>query len=313
MPRPISTAAATLALALLAAGPAGAWSREGHMLSAAIAYDDLMAKDPATASAIANIIDHHPDRGTFQVATEGASADGRTLRLMMECARWPDDTRNTPFDHPTWHYAETATAGAGAPTPLPVAVSGEAIEALRLSVSEASDPQAPIADRALALCWVMHLAGDLQQPLHASTLFSSAYPQGDAGGSQQFVIDPDSGEKENLHWFWDKRANTNADAKGIGTLAAKLEKRFTRAGLTEMAQPSDFAQWAAESHALAAANAYPPALVTGATIDKATNLPAGYADMAAGIAARRITLAGYRIADLLKAIVSAAPPPKDVK
>ena len=72
MPRPISTAAETLALALLAAGPAGAWSREGHMLSAAIAYDDLMAKDPATASAIANIIDHHPDRGTFQVATEGA-------------------------------------------------------------------------------------------------------------------------------------------------------------------------------------------------------------------------------------------------
>src|ERR1700761_824011 len=148
--------AGALMLATTLASPAVAWTRPGHMLTAAIAFDDLKAHDPAAADAIAALIEHHPDHGPFQVAAERSSGDERTLRLFLQCARWPDDQRLTPFDHPTWHYVESATAGAGAPAHLPAEPSGQALEALRLAFLEASDPQAPTADRALALCWVMH-------------------------------------------------------------------------------------------------------------------------------------------------------------
>ena len=314
MTRPISAAAATLALALLAAGPADAWSREGHMLTATIAYDDLMARDPAAAVAIAAIIDHHPDRGTFQVATAGVSADDRTLRLMMECARWPDDTRNTPFDHPTWHYADIAARGPGAPADLPTTVSGQSLEALNLNFKEAADPQAPIADRALALCWVMHLAGDVHQPLHTASLYSTAYPHGDLGGGLQFVRSPETKEVVSLHWYWDDRLNHGADALATATLAKTLETRFPRGQLSEIdaAHPADFVTWEAESHVLATEYAYPTTLVTSTTKDSGPTVPADYSKMVADISARRLALAGYRLAELLR-LIAAAPPAKDAK
>jgi hypothetical protein len=282
-----------------------AWTRPGHMLTAAIAYDDLMAHDPAAIDTIVALLEHHPDRGPFQVAAERSAGPERALQLMMECARWPDDQRNTPFDHPTWHYAESATAGSGAPAHLPDALTGEAIEALRLSVLEASDPLAPVADRALALCWVMHVAGDIHQPLHTSTLYSAAYPEGDAGGSKQFVQDPETKTVVSLHWYWDDRVNKSADAATIRSLAGDLEKRFPRASLSELVTGRDFAKWAAESHDLAMERAYPASLKTGMANDaSAPAVPNDYSKLVKDVSERRMTLAGYRIADLLRAIAT---------
>jgi hypothetical protein len=305
MTRLHSLAAASLAVALLAASPAGAWSRPGHMLTAAIAFDDLAAHDPAVLDTIAALLAKHPDHGPFEVAAERTSGAERTLRLMMECARWPDDQRSTPFDHPTWHYAEMATAGAGAPADMPKDTAGQAIEAMRLNLAEASDPVAPVADRALALCWVMHLAGDIQQPLHTSTLYSATYRQGDAGGGKQFVFDPEVKKVVSLHWYWDDRVNKSADPRTIVTLAAKIEKGFPRSGLGELSGPQDPAQWVAESHALAVAHAYPAGLATGTTEANAPAVPADYAKMVYEISSRRLALGGYRMADLLRAIAAA--------
>lgn len=35
--------------------------------------------------------------------------------------------------------------------------------------------------RAIALAWLFHLLGDIQQPLHAVQIFTADYPQGDQG------------------------------------------------------------------------------------------------------------------------------------
>jgi hypothetical protein len=301
----------------LSANQASAWTRPGHMLTAAIAFDDLSAHDHAALETIGALLDKHPDHGPFQVAAERSTGDERILRLMMQCARWPDDQRQTPFDHPTWHYYATGTAGTGAPKPLPpeAAGSGQASEALRLNFLEASDPLAPVADRALALCWVMHIAGDIHQPLHTSTLFSSAYPQGDAEGTRQYVRDPETGTVVSLHWYWDDRVNKSADPATIHALAGDLEKRIPRGSLAELNAGSrfDFAHWAAESHALAVSRAYPATLKTGMANDAtAPAVPDDYSRLVKDVSERRMTLAGYRLADLLRAI-AAVPVPKDVK
>ncbi len=307
-----AAAALLLGAALVSAGPAAAWTRQGHMLTAAIAYDDLAARDPAVLDTIAALLAKHPDHGPFEVAAGRSGGPERTLRLMMECARWPDDQRGTPFDHPTWHYADVPTAGAGAPADLPKATSGQAVEALRLAFLEASDPAAPVADRALALCWVMHVAGDIHQPLHTSSLYSATYPQGDLGGTKQFVLDPETKTVVSLHWYWDDKINKSDDERTIQNLAAKLERRFARSSLSELSGTTDFAQWAAESHAEAVAHAYPPDLATGTTNVSPPAISADYSKTVADISSRRMTLAGYRMADLLKAI-AAVPLPKDPK
>jgi hypothetical protein len=159
----------------------------------------------------------------------------------------------------------------------------------------------------------MHVAGDIHQPLHTSTLYSAAYPQGDAGGSKQFVRDPESNTVVSLHWYWDDRVNKNADASAIHSLAGDLEKRFPRGGMRELSAERDFAKWAAESHALAAERAYPAGLKTAMANDaSAPTVPADYSKMVEDTSERRMTLAGYRMADLLRAI-AAVPMPKEAK
>jgi len=308
------TGTAIFAASLLSCGPALAWSQPGHMLTAAIAFDDLSVRDRTAVDTLADIISRHPDRGPFSVAIDRATGPERALRLMMECARWPDDARGTLYDHPTWHYADRPIASDGAHAPD--ATSGQAIEALQLNFLEASDAKAPAADRAIALCWVMHLAGDIHQPLHTASIYSKTYPQGDAGGTQQFIQDPDTRQVESLHWFWDDRVEKSADVRTIEANAADLEKRFPRASLSELSatQPNDYAHWAFdESHAIAVASAYPDALKTSATNVSAPALPPGYAQTVSDIASRRIALAGYRLADLLHAIAAVPLPEKKDK
>src|SRR5512144_3130603 len=48
----------------------------------------------------------------------------------------------------------------------------------RVVRSSGSDP----TKRGIALSWLFHLIGDIQQPLHAVQLFSREYPNGDRGG-----------------------------------------------------------------------------------------------------------------------------------
>ena len=106
------------ALLLPALAPtAAAFSQAGHMVTGAIAYVELRAQHPAVLEHLADIMAQHPDRGSFEVALDRSSGDARTLKLLMEMARWPDDVRKSSFDHPTWNYASTPFIDARRPLP----------------------------------------------------------------------------------------------------------------------------------------------------------------------------------------------------
>lgn len=57
------------------------------------------------------------------------------------------------------------------------------------------------AERALFARFLVHLTGDIHQPLHSSALFNRTYPAGDLGGNLLKVTL--NGEKKNFHQFWD--------------------------------------------------------------------------------------------------------------
>ncbi|MBV2150076.1 hypothetical protein KRZ98_17680 [Sphingobium sp. AS12] len=160
--------------------PAQAWTRPGHMAVAAIAYRELARDHPLIVDKIVTLMADHPEPGPFEVAIGRAEGRARAERIFLEIARWPDDVRRSEYDHPTWHYRFRPVIDSAAPPPAPppYAASGSASEALALNIGMARNPRASNAERAVALCWIFHIVGDVHQPLHAAELFSSRFPEG---------------------------------------------------------------------------------------------------------------------------------------
>jgi hypothetical protein len=304
---PTRTLSATFLLMLLAVAcpSAMAWSVPGHMVSAAIAYEELRLKDPRLAHRIVELMSQHPDRAPFAVAINGASDEARTRRIFMEMARWPDDVRGGAYDHPTWHYASRPIVDPRHPPAAapPDVITGSAIEAFALNASVASDAHAPAAERAIALCWIFHLVGDIHQPLHAADQFSSAYPDGDRGGNREHVLDPQTQQPVTLHGYWDNAVSRSGEVEVVLARANELRAKFPRERFSGLASPknaaNDFTAWARESYALARSQAYRDDLSASATQEKAPALSAAYIADSTNVAEQRLTLAGYRLADLL--------------
>jgi S1/P1 Nuclease len=284
-----------------------AWSPEGHMTTGAMAYEELRITDPRVVEIIVELMAQHPDRGSFEVAADGATGEVRVRRLFMEMARWPDDIRKGMYDHPTWHYASKPLIESRNPPPaMPRDVTaGTAGEAFALNVKVAGDPHTPAPERAIALCWIFHLVGDIHQPLHAADEFAADYPHGDQGGGLRYVRDPQSPQPLSLHWYWDQAATRPGDA--APARADELRTKLPREKFAELSRRSnttdDFGAWAAESYALARSQVYRDDLSTSPNQKQAPTLSAAYVANSSAVAERRLTLSGYRLADLLIAVL----------
>lgn len=282
-----------------------AWSRPGHMVSADIAYRELSSKERQIIDKIVSLAEKHPDRGAFEVAIGRSTGEERSRRIFLELARWPDDMRGSVYDHPTWHYwSRPILDSTSPPSKLPEDVpQGSAMEAFALNLSVASDPRAAAGERAVALSWIFHLVGDMHQPLHAVSRVSKRFPEGDRGGSMQFVRDPLDRKPVSLHWFWDDSVNRDGEPDAVTRHTADLMHRLPRAHFKEL-QPfrsaTEFSSWAQESHQLASEVAYGPDLRASDSAATAPELPKRYVDRSLHVAEQRLTLAGYRLTEVLR-------------
>jgi len=295
---------------ILAPHPALAWNRAGHMVSGAIAYSELKQRDPKALSHVIAILHKHPDYKTRWAShTEQAniSRQDRNLFLFMLAARWPDDVRSIPdekqFNHPKWHYVDIPytpdpTASISLPQPDPENAL-TAIES-NLAVLRSHDSN---EDKAIALCWLFHLIGDIHQPMHTISLFSADYPEGDKGGNLIFIrVKPDS-STINLHAFWDDLILGSERFQTVRNRAVelRLQRDLQRSELPELSN-SQIESWAKqESHSIAIQQAYRNGQFIGSQ-DKTNGavLPSDYVATVKPIAERRLVLAGYRLADLLE-------------
>ena len=166
-----------VALLLLAPAPALAWGQNGHRVTGAIADAHL---SPRARAAVKEIL------GTESVA---------------ESSTWPDFMRSAPDpfwqrQSVPWHYV-TIPIGKGYAGPPP---EGDAATALKRFSDMAKDPKESLANRQLALRFVIHIVGDLSQPLHVGR-------EGDRGGNDVKVTF--FGEPTNLHTVWDSTLIAN--------------------------------------------------------------------------------------------------------
>ena len=190
--------AALLAMSALAAAPAAAWGPVGHRITAQIAQDNVSGQ---TRARIAQILGHEE---------------------LPEAATWPDEQRSNPdaFWQTTsypWHFV-TIPVGQ-APEHLEHPSEGDAETALESFTAVLRDPAASPEDKARALRFVVHIVGDLHQPLHVGK-------PGDRGGNDVKVKWFDDPVVQNLHWVWDEGMIRRQELS-FSEYAARLEARMT--------------------------------------------------------------------------------------
>jgi hypothetical protein len=141
------------------------------------------------------------------------------------------------------------------------------------------------------LVWLLHLVGDVHQPLHAASRFIQSQPQGDAGGNKVGIHCGSGCSAQELHTFWDSVLGSSEDPRAAINAARKLPKASA-----QLASISDDKAWAAESFKIAKASVYRwPIGVGGGPF----TLSSAYKARALSIAKARVALAGARLARLL--------------
>lgn len=316
MPRQALAVLCASLTVLAVAPPARAWDDYGHELIAFMAYEDLKPEVRARVNAL---LKQHPQ---YDALVAGCpTAFDKEKYAFMKAATWPDmiRTRTNPLHasdhHARWHYINIPIDSEGAhgrqpPLEWKTGTDPEnAVQALQRAEAGLKNAALPDSDKAKDLCWLLHVGGDLHQPLHAVNLYSNQYPKGDEGGNAFWVSDGHRPQK--LHALWDQALGTGKDATKIAARGTQLRKsdELTRKALADRLVVTSYGSWAHESVDLSRTVVYVNGTLKGAKAEgqeraprDAPELPAGYRDQAEKLAERQTVLAGYRLADKLNAI-----------
>jgi hypothetical protein len=249
-----------------------AWNDAGHKTVALLAYRDL--PDGVKAQMV-KLLEKHPHFKCFLDAQRPQGVD-RNEWIVARAATWPDFVRppytknpctKVPgkhpkqYHHPDWHFIDKPFVPKGQ-TGLDendLQPKGDtAVSALKARLAELKNGELDEETRAIALCWILHLIGDIHQPLHAAKQYSDQFPlpDGDRGGNFFFV--PNRRHAPNLHHYWDSLLGEVPDFNSIDLVVEKIRRtpRFSRERFKDALQKADFADWADESHAAAVKYAY---------------------------------------------------------
>ena len=267
------------AAAALAPSPALAWGKTGHRVVAAIADTQLS--------------------GLARAHVEEILGPGESLD---EAANWPDEMRSAPGEFwqktaTPWHYVTLNGIIYDHAPP-----EGDALEALSHFRAVLQDQNASLADKQLALRFVVHLVGDLHQPLHVGKCC-------DRGGNDVKVSW--FGKPTNLHAVWDSQL-VDEEQLSFTELAAKLERHISNNDVIAWwdINPRD---WISESGEIRDTLYPPPAKPTKGRKPKKgqpllPDLSYGYVYKFTPVMERRLSQGGVRLAAYLNALFAEPQP-----
>jgi len=307
-----------LAIALLPA-PAKAWNATGHGVVSLLAYRNLSDAEQKQVQAI---LKAHPHFKEFLARDIPAKAN-RDEWIVMQASVWSDWIKGgsreikQKYNRSNWHYVN-----------VPVRMLDGASDAQREKIEKniadmtkdrgliltmipnamagLKDPRSTAEERAVHLCWMLHLIGDLHQPLHAATLFTKDSLDGDLGGNLFFV--EKNSTPTRLHGLWDDALGQFQAIDVLDELARLVAKRSQ--ATPEQIAITDPKIWAEESSKLAETVGYrfenerlKGEMVSGflAKPTSPPKLPEGYEKVMKEVAFARVALAGSRMANAIKA------------
>ena len=304
------------ALAVIPAMSFG-WDDVGHKTTAYIAWQRM---SPAARETVIKILraapeDSHLSAYYMQYGPEPEQT--KKLEYFMLVATWADIVRDRAFENrqkkyhkSNWHYDDTfwRQVAGRAETLSGFEEGGVAVDKLEDFEKVIRDASASDKDKAIAIAWIMHLTGDIHQPLHTSARVTDTEPKGDQGGNL-FLLTPQGTPRENqtnLHWFWDSIVGRNMPLKGdtcerdyIVSVARHVTKKNPYSSFSSGLNLGEYRAWQQESFKLNPTDVFSPDLVR-------FQMPSEkYKRNAFRIAERQLALAGYRLGETLNRVFSA--------
>lgn len=193
-----------------------AWSQKGHDTVAYIAECHL---GKAATDSVADLL------------------DGRS---MVYWANWLDNASHTPqyYYTKTWHYKNIDEGVAYENAPLNP--KGDVVTAIREQIAILSNPVSSRSQKVLALKILIHVVGDMHQPMHMGHL-------SDLGGNKcklRFF-----GRDTNLHSIWDGAIMNSGHSWSYSEWQQQLDRLDEDQQAAETAGNVD--EWAAQTHEIA--------------------------------------------------------------
>ena len=278
--------------------PAHGWNDRGHMMIAAIAYQELTKENQEF---ITDILMHHPEyQRSWKLAYQKVKEDAELgLYLFMRASVWADEIKSDQhpahqYDAPKWHYINYELRF---PFDGVVRVSDDenAVQAVELNVEIFNSESTSKHDKAIALSWLIHMVGDLHQPLHTSSLFSDQFPRGDKGGNLFWVK---ANGKVKLHSYWDGLFGKSTKIRSILNEGELIKSAYKEEIGVLANEPAS--TWSVEIFKLAREKVYLNGALDGSSSKKnAPQLPVNYGEDSKVVAEQQVYLAGYRLLYLI--------------
>jgi hypothetical protein len=282
-----------LSVCILCPFPAYPWWDTGHRTVARIAAAHLT---PAARTRIARILEI-PD------------SPEEVTEALVKASTWADETKSETHTG-AWHFIDLAIEDHKSDIAQRCKDDNCAPARIRLFAAQLAGHPAHPANTQFsqrdALRYVVHLVGDIHQPLHDAA-------DADLGGNCE-QLDPPIGNAKNLHGLWDgeivNEINPNDQA-----LAAELETEIQELSPRRERQFSEGKEdeWAWESHEIAIRDIYrrlhipiepaefpatcadAPAAISGLKLE----IPAFYISEMKPVVREQLIKAGLRLARLL--------------
>jgi hypothetical protein len=300
---------------------ANAWGCEGHQAVGIIATKHLEAKNPAALAKALDILTKSPAKPGVSSICNNAG-----LPMLAAVANWADDVRGERPATAPFHFIDVPLSIG---PPIKIAEfcdDGCVVNAIERFSKVLGNPSAKAEQKADALRFLVHFAGDSHQPLHTSM-------NNDRGGNCVPVTflkekptisaapnDPDRlSISPNIHSVWDGkiiRAQFRKHKWNVEDYAGHLLKKFEPTlGNWTKAPPST---WITEAHTLAipayskvtidiVQNPVNVAKCTPAIVNplkvKDFKINQDYVNSQAAVVEKQVARAGFRLAVLIETLM----------
>eukprot|EP01015_Nassula_variabilis_P010254 TRINITY_DN1817_c0_g3_i3.p1 TRINITY_DN1817_c0_g3~~TRINITY_DN1817_c0_g3_i3.p1 ORF type:complete len:351 (-),score=34.65 TRINITY_DN1817_c0_g3_i3:9-1061(-) len=274
-----------------------AWWETGHMTTAQIAKDELIKANPTLYKYLEAL------------TLYGSEQSLQYYKDFQYASVWADDIKDQGFKmFDQWHYMDRPVNEQGFLLNFDHSRHNNA-EWIIQQISGALTNQVAInsltIEKSQMLRFLIHIFGDIHQPLHTSTLFNEEFhtEDGDQGGTQYKIeYNLTSRNYSSLHYFWDSGAGvlpdlhqrplTSDNFTWVSNYSSYLLNKFPREKLKDQLSKKQPMDWILESYSIARTFVY--GQLNGSHV-----ITEDYRDKAYAIVEQRLVLGGYRLCDYL--------------
>lgn len=295
---------------LISQSAALAWDDTGHMVVAYIAYSRLT---PAAKARVDKLLIPPPPPPGVRFPDRGFVFYCERNYDPVMIANWMDDLRDNSLSDPMkpWHFINVDPIFDGIPKKVIQPDAENVLTRVNWCLTmleggknfEKTPSKKDDKANAEYLGYLIHLVGDMHQPLHCTTRYSAAHPNGDAGGNQ-FPID--TPRAKNLHSFWDAagglfdfdkvrrppEGDLEDQQRKIKEYATRVMKEYPADSNPGWKKAMTAAQWVKESNTAAREFGFK-------NIEEGGKPSKTYIDNAQATAGKRLAFAGYRLGELM--------------